>query len=112
MEGENICSFGHAQFQSEDVAEVCMEDDKDLNQGRAVKVEGPDAFQRRVTDVRWGGRQTGEPNMRSQLSTTVLLAGKEMKMDWEALGNLGTILRGQQRQKNVRTGARERRATA
>lgn len=89
-----------------------MEDDKDLNQGRAVKVEGTDMFQRRVTDLRWGGKQTGEPNTRSQLSNTILLAGKEMKMDWEALGNLGIFLGDQQRQKNIRTGARERRATA
>ena len=41
--------------------------------------------------------------MKPRLSNTALSAGKAMRMDWEALDNLGTILREKkQRQKNVR----------
>ena len=42
--------------------------------------------------MRWGGQEREEPNVKPRLSNTVLLAGKEMRMDWEALDNFGTIL--------------------
>lgn len=45
-----------------------------------------------MTDLRWGGQERDEPNVKPRLRNTVLLAGKEMRMDWEALDNFGTIL--------------------
>ena len=51
--------------------------------------------------MKWGGKEKEEANTKPRLSNTALSAGK-MRMDWEALGNLGTILREKQRQKNVR----------
>ena len=50
--------------------------------------------------MKWGGKEE-EANTKPRLSNTALSAGK-MRMDWEALGSLGTILREKQRQKNVR----------
>ena len=80
-----------------------MEDDKDLNQGSSDSEDGEQTYLRctlEVTDLKWGGKEE-EANTKPRLSNTASSAGK-MRMDWEALGSLGTILREKQRQKNVR----------
>ena len=72
-----------------------MEDDKDLNQDSSDSEDGEQTYLRytlEVTDLKWGGKEKEEANMKPRLSNTALSAGK-MRMDWEALGNLGTILR-------------------
>lgn len=51
-----------------------------------------DTFQRWVIDLRWGRKERELPNTMSRLNNTALSPGKEMNMDWVALGKLGTIL--------------------
>lgn len=55
-----------------------------------------------MTDLRWGGQEKDEPNVKPRLSNTVLLAGKEMRMDWEVLDNFGTILGEKAEAENVK----------
>lgn len=51
--------------------------------------------------MKWGGKEKEEANTKPRLSNTALSAGKEMRMDWEALGNLDTILREKNKGRNM-----------